>query len=69
MTTKLDKNLYSLITLHRNMKRHIRSHFDKSVFNKWRGCITVCYNKISCRIHRIKPYVSDTNVEDINLKN
>ena len=48
------------------MKRHIRSHFDKSVFNKWRGCITVCYNKISCRIHRIKPYVSDTNVEDIN---
>ena len=54
--------------MHTNMKHYIRAHFYNEVLDQWKGRITVLCDKIRYNIRRIKPYTSDTNIEDINTE-
>ena len=69
MTIKLEIKSFSLIKLHTNTRRHIKPFCDNTVFYQWHSKFTMWYDKIKYNIRLIKPYKSDSKVEDSNSIN
>ena len=51
------------------MKLHIRPICDNAGLDQWNGPIAVWSEIIRYNIRQIKPYTSDTSVEDITSEN